>query len=116
MTYSLEDRVLALAGLVQAVWLTDRVAYLGDADEAAVDASLGSLFTFDAPNVPAVFGGRGGVRRGLEILCRVLDNRGKPEDLRLTRYLVALAGHAQRSIDRKSTRLNSSHVKISYAV
>ncbi|HLU61656.1 MAG TPA: high frequency lysogenization protein HflD [Gammaproteobacteria bacterium] len=98
MTYSLEDRVLALAGLVQAVWLTDRVAYLGDADEAAVDASLGSLFTFDAPNVPAVFGGRGGVRRGLEILCRVLDNRGKPEDLRLTRYLVALAGHAQRSM------------------
>lgn len=97
MNYSLEDRVLALAGLVQAAWLTDRAAYTGEADEAALDATLGSLFTFDAENVAGVFGGGNRVRRGLEVLNRVLDNRGKPEDLRLTRYVVALLGHAQRA-------------------
>lgn len=98
MTYTLEDRVLALAGLVQAAWLTDMVAYKGEADEAAMDATLGSLFTFNASDVPEVFGGQARVRRGLEILSRVLDNRGQPDDLRLTRYLVALAGHAARAL------------------
>lgn len=97
MTYSLEDRVIALAGLVQAAWLTDSIAYTGKAEDTALDASLGSLFSFQAPDVAGVFGGPARVRRGLEILSRVLDNRGKPEDLRLTRYLVSLVGHARRA-------------------
>ncbi|HEX7030959.1 MAG TPA: high frequency lysogenization protein HflD [Gammaproteobacteria bacterium] len=97
MTYSIEDRVLALAGLVQAAWLTDRVAYTGQAEDAALDATLGSLFSFQAADVAGVFGGRSRVRPGLEILARVLDNRGKPEDARLTRYLVSLTGHARRA-------------------
>lgn len=97
MNYSFEDRVLALAGLVQAAWLTDRAAYTGQSDEPALDATLGSLFTFDAVDVPGVFGGRERVRRGLEVLARVLDNRGRPEDLRLTRYVVSLLGHARRA-------------------
>lgn len=97
MIYSLEDRVLALAGLIQAAWLTDRVAYTGEADEAALDATLGSLFRYSPEDVGDVFGGQARVRRGLEILSRVLDNRGRPEDLRLTRYLVSLLGHAKRA-------------------
>lgn len=98
MTYSIEDRVLALAGLVQAAWLTDRVAYTGSTEAAALDATLGSLFTFDAPDVAGVFGGHERLRQGLEILSRMLGNRGRPEELRLTRYLVSLMGHAQRAL------------------
>lgn len=97
MTYSNEDQVLALAGLVQAAWLTDRVAYTGDAQQAALDASLGSLFTFEADSVPGVFGGRERVRAGLEILRRILVHKGRPEEMRLARYLVALAVHAERA-------------------
>lgn len=98
MSYSIEDRVLALAGLVQAAWLTDRVAYTGQTEGTALDATLGSLFTFQAADVPGAFGGRDGVRQGLEILDRMLGNRGRPEEMRLTRYLVALMGHAQRAL------------------
>ncbi len=98
MNYSIDDRVLALAGLVQAAWLTDRVAYTGETEPAALDSALGSLFTFEASDVPGVFGGRERVRPGLEILSRLLGNRGRPEELRLTRYLVALSGHAQRAL------------------
>lgn len=98
MQYSFEDRVIALAGLAQAAWLTDRVAYTGQAENAALDATLGSLFTFDTENVAGAFGGAHGVRQGLEVLSRVLDNRGKPDDLRLTRYVVSLLGHAQRAL------------------
>jgi len=97
MTYSLEDRVLALAGLVQAVWLTDRIAFTGDAEQIPLDATLGSLFSFQADTVAGVFGGREQVRQGLEILSRVLANKGQPDDVRLTKYLVALAGHAERA-------------------
>src|SRR5690606_42084551 len=42
-----------------------------------------------------------------------------PRPARLRRLLRARGGHARgaaRRLDRKSTRLNSSHVKISYAV
>ncbi|HEX6929437.1 MAG TPA: high frequency lysogenization protein HflD [Gammaproteobacteria bacterium] len=98
MTYSIEDRVLALAGLIQAAWLTDRIAYTGNTEQAALDATLGSLFSFQADSVAGVFGGNRGVRPGLEILARVLDNKGGPDDLRLTKYLVALAGHAKRAL------------------
>lgn len=98
MNYSIEDRTLALAGLIQAAWLTDRIAYTGQGEPAALDSTLGSLFTFDAGDVPGVFGGAGRVRHGLEILSRLLDNNGRPEELRLTRYLVALTGHANRAL------------------
>lgn len=97
MTYTFEDRVLALAGLIQAAWLTDRVAFTGDAEQAALEASLGSLFTFEADSVAGVFGGRDHVRQGLEILSRVLGNKGRPDDVRLTKYVVALNAHAERA-------------------
>lgn len=99
MSYSLEDRVLALAGLLQAAWLTDETAWHGRQDEAALDATLGSLFQFDPENVPAVYGGTRGLREGLEIIHRLLGNEGRPEDARLTRYLVALMNHAQAALN-----------------
>lgn len=98
MTYSLEDRVLALAGLIQAAWLTDRVAFNGEAEPNAFEATLGSLFSFQADTVAGVFGGHEHLRQGLEILSRVLANKGRPDDLRLTKYLIALAGHAERAL------------------
>src|SRR5690606_6271301 len=75
MNYSIEDRVLALAGLIQAAWLTDRIAYTGGAERTALDATLGSLFRFDADSVAAVFGGPARVQEGLRILSRVLGNK-----------------------------------------
>lgn len=96
MSYSIRDRVIALAALFQAAWLTDEMAYSGRADEDAMDATLGSLLRFDAEDVPEVFGGLRSLRPGLELLRRVLGNRGSESDLRLTRYLVSLIGHANK--------------------
>src|SRR5690606_40766331 len=44
-----------------------------------------------------------------------IDDLGQLPDLRLSQELGLVDQHAVQS-DRKSTRLNSSHVKISYAV
>src|SRR5690606_39753312 len=71
-------------------------------------------------------GGRAHVRGcGLLVEVMHIPNPGKSRSGTYTDYLlsaltggVAAAGFAQVSnrLDRKSTRLNSSHVKISYAV
>src|SRR3712207_7758205 len=58
----------------------------------------------------------------LELVARNYDNLGRNPWLalagRLTRGLRQHnpIGRAQRNVDRKSTRLNSSHANISYAV
>lgn len=96
MEYSIKDRVIALAALFQAAWLTDELAHRGRASDAALDATLGSLLRFDADDVPSIFGGTPALRPGLELLRKVLGNRAGEQELRLTRYLVSLIGHANR--------------------
>src|SRR5437868_4748325 len=65
-----------------------------------------------------------GVRPGARYLYRFPDARERPDPASLLQpegvhgpsEVVDLAAIAPRSTDRKSTRLNSSHVSISYAV
>lgn len=96
MSQPLHDRVIALAAMFQAAWLTDEMAHTGHTDDVALDATLGSLLRFDASSTPAIFDGTTKLRPGLEILRRVLGNRGTDKDLRLTRYIVSLIGHGNR--------------------
>ena len=96
MTQPLHDRVIALAAIFQAAWLTDELAHTGKTDDAALDATLGSLLAFDASSARDIFGGTRKLRPGLEIMRRVLGNRGTEKDLRLTRYIVTLIGHGNR--------------------
>src|SRR5690606_41765450 len=60
----------------------------------------------------------GGLPIGERIIVagRVVDQYGKPVPNTLVEMWQANAGGRYRHKDRKSTRLNSSHVKISYAV
>lgn len=96
MNYTYEDRVLALAGVFQAACLTDQTAWYGREDETERDAALGSLFEFNAPDVPGIFGGARNLRSGLEIIARVMGKDGRQEDLRQTQYVIGLLNHARR--------------------
>src|SRR2546426_8929126 len=55
----------------------------------------------------------GGLRRALDIARGILH---EPRVLFLDEPTAGLDPRARRSLDRKSTRLNSSHLVISYAV
>src|SRR5690606_40983043 len=55
----------------------------------------------------------GGVRRGLQL---VEDDELLKAESEARSAALAVADESPPSTDRKSTRLNSSHVKISYAV
>jgi len=83
-----ESRVIALAGVLQSCRLVRDVAASGRADAATAEASLASVFRIDADSAADVFGGLGGVRRGLETLLDQFENGER--DLALTRLVLGV--------------------------
>lgn len=69
-----EVRVIALAGVFQAVELVRELANSGQADTVALSATIGSVLKIDADTPAAVFGDLSGVRLGLQTLIRHFDN------------------------------------------
>ncbi len=96
----LRERVLALAGIFQAASLANQVARMGVADALPLSASIHSLFVLDPPETAAVYGGAGGVSRGLEVLSRQLEPGTGGRDPDVTRYVVALL-HLERKLVRR---------------
>ena len=92
MASSIDDQLIAMAGMTQAVQLIQTLAWEGRvADQQALEASIGSLFAFDAPDTPSIYGGLPGVRFGMKRLTELLaGNSREPRDLELTRYVVTL--------------------------
>jgi len=82
-----EDRVIALAGLMQALALVRAVALRGSCDAAALHESLASVLRIDADNSAEVFGGIGNLRLGLQTLVEQLD---KPRDPSLTQMALTV--------------------------
>ena len=92
MAADIDDQLIAMAGMTQALQLIQTLAWEGKvADQDALDASIGSLFAFDAPDTPSIYGHLGGVRFGMRRLTELLaGNSRDPRDLEMTRYLVTL--------------------------
>ncbi len=98
-----EERVLALAGLFQAVALARQLANEGRCDEGTMESGLASIFRIDAPSVAAVYGGVSGVRLGLRNLITQLDDSGR--DLAVTRMAVTVM-RLERSLMRRQDLLD----------
>jgi high frequency lysogenization protein len=81
-----EERVIALAGALQAASLVRSLALRGDADIAAMRTSIASVFKIDADNAADVFGGVANLRQGLEALVAQIET-GKRDPV-LTRLLI----------------------------
>ena len=65
---AMDDRMLALAGLAQAVQQVRRLADTGEADQAILSTAVDSVFQLDAESTAAVYGGAGNLRPGLMLL------------------------------------------------
>ncbi|WP_049622834.1 high frequency lysogenization protein HflD [Frateuria defendens] len=92
-----EKRVLALAGLFQAVRLAQQLASEGRCDEFAMAAGVASVFRLDSPSVAAVYGNAAGVRLGLRELITQLDDGSR--DMAVTRMAVTVM-RLERSLAR----------------
>ncbi|WP_101927738.1 MULTISPECIES: high frequency lysogenization protein HflD [Luteimonas] len=72
----MEQRVLALAGLAQALKQVRRIAETGQADAAVLSTALDSVFRIDAASPEDVYGGRQALVPGLMLLREYFGNQG----------------------------------------
>lgn len=90
------DRVIALAGLFQAVSLVRDIAHNGQTNLHDLEISLGSLLKINTSDSAEVYGGVANLRCGLTMLHGHLL---KPKEMEVTRYAVSLL-----TLERKLAR------------
>ena len=86
----LQQQVIALAGVVQAARMVDQVAKTGSYPAAFFEASLRSLFTFDAPTVEADYGNIQGVKLGLRSVVDMLTDATNEDHVAMGAYVRGL--------------------------
>jgi len=96
------DRVIALAGMMQAIDLVRNIAHRGQADADDFEICVGSLLQINASSSAEVYGGVGRLRTGLRLLEQQLHN---PRDKELTRYVVTLWS-LERVLTRRKDLMN----------
>ena len=85
-----QQRALALAGVLQATHLADQVARSGQIDAAAFNTIVHSLFSFDPDSPEAVYGGTVGLRPGLQLLRDLLRGERRPDQQQALRYAMGV--------------------------
>ena len=78
---TMEQRVLALAGLVQALKQVRQIAETGQADAGVVATAIDSMFRIDAESPQAIYGGTSQLRPGLLLMRAYFSNQGSDEML-----------------------------------
>lgn len=81
MSFSLDDRVLALAGIAQALQQVRRIAETGHSENSVVRTAMDSVMRIDAASPAEVFGGAARLEPGLRLLRDYFRNQGKDEML-----------------------------------
>lgn len=119
-------RVLALAGLAQALKQVRRIAETGQADAAVLETALDSVFRVDAESPESVYGDPRALEPGLRLLHEYFTNRGSDDQLprlalsvtQLERRFVRDGTLAQRVHDGilaaqpAAARLGSTHPEV----
>ncbi|WP_242108568.1 high frequency lysogenization protein HflD [Luteimonas aquatica] len=77
----MHERILALAGLLQALKQVRRVAETGQAEGSILETALDSVFRIDADSPEAVYGSADALRPGLRLLQEYFRNDNKDEAL-----------------------------------
>lgn len=94
----MRERVVALAGLLQAVRLVQDLANNGQAESRALGACIDSLFRFDAEDADAVYGGALALKSGLARVIAQLE--GDDRDPTQTRIAMNVL-HLERRFGRQ---------------
>lgn len=84
----MKDRVLALAGLLQAISAVRQIAHEGRADAELIQPCIDSVFRLDAESVEAVYGSADLLKPGLDCLLRQIGGQGR--DLGISRMAASV--------------------------
>lgn len=109
-----EQQTIALAGAAQAARIVDQVSRTGSYPLPFLEASMHSLFSFDAPDVDSVFGNLQGVKLGLQNLAAGLGPGSDEASASMMRYLFALL-HLERKFAARPDLQRVVHQRLSHA-
>ena len=126
MSNPYDDRVLALAGLSQALQQVRRIAENGQGETGAAEPVLDSIFRIDADSAAAVYGGARRLEPGLRVLSGYLANSGGDpvlprlagSTLQLERRFsaepntLAAVGNGIAAIAQQAQALGSTHPEV----
>jgi len=98
-----QDRIIALAGMFQAAYLTDQIAHNGIADAAAMNACIYSLFQINADSVSAVYGGAEHIQIGLQKLGQEMTSINL-QGSEIARYVLTLM-HLEQKLSKNPAML-----------
>lgn len=87
---TLSNQTVALAGLVQAVSLVQRLARTGMANGEGLETCVASIFKINADSVLDVYGGLDRLKTGLQLLKQQLGGSSQGIDSELARYAAAV--------------------------
>lgn len=96
----LREQVLALAGVCQSVALVDSIARTGNAEPAAFEACLRSLFAFSTQSPAEAYGGIENLEMGLRKLHDLLGGTRSASDREMVRYVIGIT-HLQRQLEKQ---------------
>jgi high frequency lysogenization protein len=99
MLKSFDNRTIALAGVLQAAHLVNRIAQHGMADQAALETSIGSVLKLDAESTREVYGGLNGVMTGLRQVERQIGSQRDPLEQGYVISLLQLEGRLRARSD-----------------
>lgn len=100
-----QDRVIALAGLMQAVSLVQKVAETGQVDNDELATMLNSLLALEASSTIDVYGKLENLRTGLYEFNQQLTKKKSPRDVMLLRYAIGLL-HLERKLIKRPAMLD----------
>jgi len=101
MSFTVDDRVLALAGIAQALQQVRRIADTGHSEAAVVRTAIDSVFRIDASSTAEVYGSPDALKPGLRLLHNYFRNQG--QDPVLPRLALAVLQLERRFINEAAT-------------
>lgn len=100
-----QDRIIALAGLMQAVSLVQQIAETGQVDQPAFETMLNSLLMVNAPSTEAVYGEISQLNLGFKQLIKQLSKSKDKKDIQLLRYAIGLL-HLERQLAKRPAMMD----------
>lgn len=93
----MEERAMALAGLLQACQLVHGIATVGSAEQCALECCIDSIFRIDADSTRDVYGGLAGLSLGINALHdRLVGTHREPPPSRIAVTVM----HVERKLNR----------------
>ena len=111
---SLNQQVVALAGVAQSARIIDQLSKTGSYPIEFLEASINSLFTFDIQTAEDIYGGMAGVRLGLQNLCVLLANQTEKEQRDVVRYVFNIL-FLERQFAKDAKLQDTVHDRLKHA-